>query len=508
MFRSFIFSLLLLVMASALFNSVYCQEITYDYSTGKIKDLCNTVMEGKSITFTLKNINPFYYNIKINQIAYSLQAPAISIFSSDLINGKADLSTLTTKSVPNSTIKMKSTDSVRSFKTNKEKADMQIMLDKLIQNFNQKKELFREIVKIFNDDLNNFNNYLKIGNDIIALTSVPKIDGEIVRGNIKEEIKGFFKDKDASKLTLQDFRDTSQTYYDKIVSLYDKIGKSKDTLYQDSLKVAKIKEIKNDPSVQELNSQKKQINKIFDQCTVSYNKLIKIGRDGCDSQSEKAGTLYLKVLQAKFETASTIQATSLMDLIKFSPVLIPIDTNNKDTVKNFCNWEVIVTNGFRLDYSTGVIISGLTDGSFGVVDTIYRKTKIVNNKDTVMTINGKYYYKNQESRISYSLVSMMHLYWRANAWLGIGANIGIGLRNGVSTNIQFLGGASLIIGREQRFLLNGGVIVGTVKRIDDYYETHHVYETTSNTVPLIDKTKFSWYVGLTYSLGTRKEVTK
>lgn len=247
--------------------------------------------------------------------------------------------------------------------------------------------------------------------------------------------------------------------------------------------------------------------KIFTQRTNSYNKLMNIGRDSCEAMAESGGNLYFAIMNETFDRCLNIQAINLTDIIKFSPVLIP-KNNNRDSIKNFSDWEVIVTNGWRLDYSTGIIISGLKDDTYGALDTTYIKSKIVNNARVDSTVNGKYYYNNQKTRINFALVGMIHFYWRSSRFIGLGVNLGIGLSNVQTSNIQYLGGFSLIVGGDQRFILNVGGIIGSVNRIDDYYKDHNLAETTSNVIPMVNKITGSWYIGLTYSLGGRKVVTQ
>lgn len=527
MSRLITFSIYLLVTIGACYKVVYSQsvEIIFNYSTGEITSKCLTgedtskclpltVPEGYYVRYRLKNVNPFHYDIRINQKQYSIQAPSIAFFSSDLTKGNTDVSSLT-KVTPITTGygKRNPTPTPNGEKMGPGFKELTLRDDRakeLINKFGRDVESFRKAISDYDSCLALLNDFLKFGKDIDTLIQSDHIDGAYIKSNIKLQVSKLFQinSQDVPNITIQDFRDKSNTLFDIMKINYDEISKTNEILISDSINMEKIpKGLSSKYYVDTLNAEMNNTRKIYNQRTDSYNKLMKMGRDGCESQAENGGNLYFSIITEIFERSLNIQATNSTDIIRFSPLLIP-KNNNKDSIKNFADYEVIVTNGWRLDYSTGIIISGLKDDSYGVIDTTYMKSKIVNNTSVDSTVKGKYYYKNQKTNISFALVGMMHFYWRCARFLGLGANLGIGLSNGQTSNIQYLGGFSLIVGEDQRFILNIGGIIGSVKRIDDYYKDHNLAETTSNTIPLVDKLTGSWYVGLTYSLGSRKVVTQ
>jgi hypothetical protein len=527
MSRLITFSIYLLVIIGACYKVVYSQnvEIIFDYSTGEItskyltgedtsKCLPLTVPEGYYVRYRLNNVNPFHYDIRINQKQYSIQAPSIAFFSGDLTKGNIDVSSLNQVKPEKLLINTFNEIALKyvspGTKKPKNKPNEDETAKAIINKFGQDVESFRKAISNYDLCLALLNDFLKFGKDIDTLIQSDHIDGEYIINNIKHQISKLFKINIEAipSITIQDFRDKSDTLFDDVKSKYNEIPKANEILISDSINMEKIaKNLSCKCYVDTLNAEMNNARKIYNQRTDSYNKLMKIGRDSCESQAENGGNLYFSIITETFERSLNIQATNSTDIIRFSPLLIP-KNNNKDSIKNFADYEVIVTNGWRLDYSTGIIISGLKDDSYGVIDTTYMKSKIVNNTSVDSTVKGKYYYKNQKTNISFALVGMMHFYWRCARFLGLGANLGIGLSNGQTSNIQYLGGFSLIVGEDQRFILNIGGIIGSVKRLDDYYKDHSLAETTSNTIPLVDKLTGSWYVGLTYSLGSRKVVTQ
>lgn len=286
MSRFITFPIYLLAIILACYNVVYSQniDIVFDYSTGKfvVEDIPVTVPEGNYVRYQLKNINPFHYDIRINQKQYSVQAPAIPFFTANLTKGNND--SLSNK------------------------------IENLLKEFGNDVKSFNKARSSYDSSLGQLNDFLKFRNDINTFIQSDHINADSVKNNIKNQLRKLFQNDriDIPNITIQDFRDKCNTLFDDVIIKYGKMS----NLY-----------INNFNNLEDTR-------KIFTQRTNSYNKLMNIGRDSCEAMAESGGNLYFAIMNETFDRCLNIQAINLTDIIKFSPVLIP-KNNNRDSIKNF-----------------------------------------------------------------------------------------------------------------------------------------------------------------------------
>ncbi|MDZ4713328.1 MAG: hypothetical protein SGI89_13535 [bacterium] len=143
--------------------------------------------------------------------------------------------------------------------------------------------------------------------------------------------------------------------------------------------------------------------------------------------------------------------------------------------------ELEVLGGFRFDFSTGVYVTGLVNENF--------ITFKENDSSRIL--------RNGDSKINMGLSALAHGYCRTGKDVNIGFNVGVGVTS--DENVQYLAGLSLLIGKKQRIILNGGGTIGKVNRLSSLVTEGQKYK----EIPVVDynikEYKISWYGGVTYN---------
>jgi methyl-accepting chemotaxis protein len=175
--------------------------------------------------------------------------------------------------------------------------------------------------------------------------------------------------------------------------------------------------------------------------------------------------------------------------------LLKITYKNGPTPDKNIYREVMLKNryGFKLDFSTGFIGTGLLDDSYRIVPT---PNTIRDTASIVADSKGSF-------AIGFAL--MAHAYMRTGGRVNLAINTGLML-NGSNQTLNYLTGISLPLGLEQRFIISGGIAFGKVKRLTSGFETTTPYPSTtlnlSSGVPYTEKWQNSWYLGVSYNLSS------
>ena len=113
---------------------------------------------------------------------------------------------------------------------------------------------------------------------------------------------------------------------------------------------------------------------------------------------------------------------------------------------------------------------------------------------------------------------LAHAYFRTGNRWNVSLTSGFAL-NGSNQTINYILGASIPLGLEQRFIISGGTIFGKVKKLSEGYNTsqsldslingapsfsgNHWYKSISNTgVPLTEQWTNGYFLSISYNLGT------
>ncbi len=121
---------------------------------------------------------------------------------------------------------------------------------------------------------------------------------------------------------------------------------------------------------------------------------------------------------------------------------------------------VPLTDGFKVDASTGLFATRLTNQNFTLKDSAGRSETI---KQIIPQDNGKW---------DFGVSALMHFYPRISPDFNIGASAGVGVSIGPNPAIRYLSGLSLLIGRSPRFALTFGTTMGFVNRLAEGYNAN------------------------------------
>lgn len=193
---------------------------------------------------------------------------------------------------------------------------------------------------------------------------------------------------------------------------------------------------------------------------------------------------------------SASPVTAEKDVIIYEITITPIE--NEDVEKYGSGSKEVsfkvpveVLGGFKIDFSTGLFVSNLIDHKYAITgDSIF------NANDT---LRGYRILRNEEGKIKIGLSAMMHLYYRFSSIINVGLNIGVGIIPDQS--VSYLGGGSLIFGNKNRFIISGGVMLGSVERLSSLIKEKNLYP----DIPLqnnltVKELDLGWYLGISYNL--------
>ncbi|MBL7129065.1 MAG: hypothetical protein ISS16_08785 [Ignavibacteria bacterium] len=193
---------------------------------------------------------------------------------------------------------------------------------------------------------------------------------------------------------------------------------------------------------------------------------------------------------------SASPVTAEKDVIIYEITITPIE--NEDVEKYGSGSKEVsfkvpveVLGGFKIDFSTGLFVSNLIDHKYAITgDSIFSAND---------TLRGYRILRNEEGKIKIGLSAMMHLYYRFSSIINVGLNIGVGIIPDQS--VSYLGGGSLIFGNKNRFIISGGVMLGSVERLSSLIKEKNLYP----DIPLqnnltVKELDLGWYLGISYNL--------
>lgn len=101
-----------------------------------------------------------------------------------------------------------------------------------------------------------------------------------------------------------------------------------------------------------------------------------------------------------------------------------------------------------------------------------------------------------------SVVSFAHIYKNTARTLQFGGSFGIGfpLQGGGFESLAFFAGPTMHLGKNQKFLLTAGIMGSKVNRLASGFEVGDQFISFTNSVPVVKKYEFGYFVGISYDL--------
>jgi hypothetical protein len=260
----------------------------------------------------------------------------------------------------------------------------------------------------------------------------------------------------------------------------------------DALKI-KINELKpklNESKVKEVDKNYKKVNDAFkslkqDEILTSYSQVLYLFNE-------------LQNLSNFTAKAPPVQANG--DFINYEITITPSKTHELGAYKNpmTFDFDVPVKGGLKVDFSVGPIFAfgvGALDEKFYFQESDTENTGVLKRRENNNALNP-------------GIAAMMHFYKRSGenvSWGGL-FGVGAGFQTIEDINLSFYSGISLLLGKEQKIMLNTGLAFMNVDRLKNgEFEIDSNYD--SNTVSIDDVTekvfKSSFFISLSYSLASR-----
>lgn len=466
-------------------------------SDKQIKSRPLTMVENSEIQVVIENFNPLKYEIIVGDTAYDRFETNIDDFTQFIKLPKISTETLKTADYGNLVYKQKSKDTVPG--TSCDTLETQL------------KYLF-ELTNNLNINISNYNGYIlnikNIVNVYDYLSTLDEITADIVKESVENNIIS------PLNKTLLDNQ--------QLDSLVDKVFSKKFVVFE--------------------NSYYKEVAGLKDKFNKTFNIVDKIKSGDCDSQisNEDFEKLYkafiknyylqLKVID-EFELIRTntilpnftkvmLVYDKLQNLAQNNPVFVtksyPVNKDfqtisiykfNPSTETKTLHDEINIqlTRGFRIDVSGGLFVSGLYDEKYTLYskDSIFTSQHIQNGsvKDTIINDKFTAIYANSNAKVSFGGMIFLQAHSQNASMLNYGAYLGIGALFNDQTRWSGSCGASLIVGRSHRFIVNAGPIISQVDRLAKPYETNTFYQGSIDNIPISKVWKVNWMVGFSWKIG-------
>jgi len=221
--------------------------------------------------------------------------------------------------------------------------------------------------------------------------------------------------------------------------------------------------------------------------TILENRLLNLVTEMPDVNLAQLAALWreFEALQGN-DFAKDHRAAADGDHIVFNVRFTPNETgqNNKAPVLQIAPLQVPVAGGFKVNASIGIAFGQLFERpqSYFVRDSVIR----AEDKDSFVPI----------------IASFFHFYGQSKGNVSFGGNFGIGLpiTGDAGQSASFFLGPSLIIGRSERIVLNGGLMGTRVERLAQGFEVGDRFRSEVSNVPTKDVYEMGYFLGLSFNI--------
>ncbi|GEM_PF-2440300 len=200
-----------------------------------------------------------------------------------------------------------------------------------------------------------------------------------------------------------------------------------------------------------------------------------------------------------YDLSSKIQETTTYSLpivqienYDFTEFQINVTDTAKSTTPEVITLPFRNKKGFKLDFSTGLALSGLGNKSYSIVES--ERSGFVQIKEDDEKL----------SRLSMGISLLAHAYCRNADFVNYGITSGLTV-NISNQSLNYVLGGSLLLGEDQRFILSAGAIFGKTEQLKSYYKTNTDISSDKllldQPIPVIQKFSPSVFFGVSYNLG-------
>lgn len=337
----------------------------------------------------------------------------------------------------------------------------------------------------------------KIGTEELSFFSEEKPDASSLIDEVKKQDQGEeFRSETTSIVAIVDKNK-------EVSASIDRLNIEADALYQELRERIYLK-------AEDLNGRQDFLDNIKNKIGESYDLLNALEeykeetnyeevKSSLNATKEKAEKSLEDIIQ-KFYSFSLDVFTLPMDVQgkNIDAVEFRLTRSDKETGKDDPDfaphpYNVWVRGGFKIDVSAGIFFTSLFDDAFDKKDD----PAITENKIIVKKNLGEY---------DFAFGSSINIHSRWNSWLNMGGNLGIAFTT--SQKFQVLTGMNVILGKQERIILTGGLAMGKVERLADSYLEGGSYNLgAEGVIPTQSQFKFGHFFGITYNLSKVKRIS-
>lgn len=165
--------------------------------------------------------------------------------------------------------------------------------------------------------------------------------------------------------------------------------------------------------------------------------------------------------------------------------------------------DVDILGGFRVDVSTGLIVTGLYDYKYSLRGD---STTIRNGKNTQDSVINRRHQviRDANNKYDFGLASLIHFYPRLTKSINVGLNMGAAVTLFNGPKFRYLVGGSLLIGRYNRFAINAGWAMGFVDRLSSVHASSGaIYIPKASDLKMQKVFSYEPYIGVTYNIALK-----
>lgn len=409
--------------------------ITYDCNKNKLSNY-KEIFHNNSFNFVLTNINTFKYKVKINSNPTTYNSVPPDLINKYLLAQAPDSRTIPAPSKPDTSMK------VMGYYINAS------------PNLDSLKKDYLELSKSVD-----FYNLLK---DLVISIHAPSDIIIIKKSYYKNYTHNTIKENKKDNIMVNE--DATEVF-----NIYTYYSDLKNNIINNA------KVILNDTAISTNDKQE------IDSIVINTKKI------ESDSVYRKLANFYGEINKERFTVCLLIPRPDA-DEITIN-IIAKIDPKLKitgDSIK--ISIPLLVRGGIKIDFSPGIFCSNIVDKEY------VNKPSYRNSTDS---ISGYNLVRNAKVQYSYGFAGYMHVYWRNAGYCNGGLSLGVGLDQ--NAQVKIMPGFNLIIGRKQRFILNGGLAFGKMKDLSPIQSESHLYKTITNPI-YSESYSFGWFGGISYNL--------
>ncbi|WP_422358860.1 hypothetical protein [Reichenbachiella sp.] len=213
-------------------------------------------------------------------------------------------------------------------------------------------------------------------------------------------------------------------------------------------------------------------------------------------------TLYYALDKKSHDLQYNVPQVKNYDEIEFSLNILPKDSSAGIYLSDE-KVSIPIFGGFKIDGSSGLFYSSLTDHIFSTVQDSVRS---IAPDGSISYQSGNRIVRQNTSTGDPGLAGLVHFYSRWGKSLNLAFSLGAGFTFKDNPQARYLVGGSVLIGRKERIALSYGAAFGQVTRLKGEFEDPNIYQDVTNiTTKRFDT---GYFFSLSYNIPFRKKSQK